>query len=201
MKFKREVKLAADLKAPFPSEAKFANLFTCRDADPWTAPIAAMNINDANAQRSCLSGWCLSSLQQKSSDKIVSQRRRISNRFLALLWAWDWTWLCCQGNHSTGAGCNPERARRALTGRGRERERDEWQAEPIKLELECEGMQPSLFYKHHRNAHRTFFILSTCHFIQFSDELRLDFPQGWLIYFKPLASGLSSLQQRVLNQL
>lgn len=181
MKFKREVKLAADLKAHFPSEAKFANLFTCRDADPWTAPIATMNINDANAQRSCLSGWCLSSLQQKSSDKIVCQRRRISNCFLALLWTQDWTWLCCQGNHSTGAGCNPERARRALTGRGRERERDEWQAEPIKHELECEGMQPSLFYKHLRNAHRTFFILSTCHLIQFELEAWTFFKDGLFI--------------------
>lgn len=42
----------------------------------------------------------------------------------------------------------------------RKKKKNEWQAEPIKHEVECEGMYPPLFHKHLRNVHRTLFVLS-----------------------------------------
>lgn len=54
----------------------------------------------------------------------------------------------------------------ALTGQERERKKKkEWQAKPIKHEVECEGMYPPLFHKHLRNVHRILFVLSMCPFI------------------------------------
>lgn len=42
-------------------------------------------------------------------------------------------------------------------GKGKKEKNKEWQAKPIKHEVECEGMYPPLFHKHLRNVHRTLF--------------------------------------------
>lgn len=118
-------------------------------------------------------------------------------------------WHCCELGTEFGdiakatttprQVCDPARASRpsSLTGREGERKKkkNEWQAEPIKHEVECEGMYPPLFHKHLRNVRRTLSVLSMRSLISHWSASLLS-----LFISKLLDPALSSLQRTLKHQ-
>lgn len=178
VKLKQELKLAADLQASFLLWGRISELVYMQGCWP------------SNCFQHCGSWWiqmiCMSwepasqkMFNRESSVVQVSHFRRIL-KALHQPCVWHSHELGTAQSNVAGGGD----VAMATTAQGQvatltepggqlfngpKRKKNDWQAQPIKHEVECEGMQRPLFNKHLRNARRTFFIFSCCYLILLSD--------------------------------